>query len=97
MVFGIEQAIQTRRVGLVETLGDSTERLKGLVMEALPDLFLPEPVEVFDDGLEASFQWRGENRRDLEGKTEAHDSSDHIGMVMPALEADVIIKLGKGG
>jgi hypothetical protein len=96
MVFRIEQAIQTRRVGLSEALGDNAERFKGLVMKALPDLSLPEAVEIFDGGLEAGFQWRGKDRRDVEGKTKAHHSSDHIGVVVPALEADIIIKLGKG-
>jgi hypothetical protein len=71
MLFWIEQAIQTCGVGLGEAPGDNTECLQGLVMEALPDLSLPEPVEVFDCGLEAGFQRRSKDRRDLEGKAEA--------------------------
>jgi hypothetical protein len=96
MVFGMEKTIQTRGVSLGKAMGNRAEGLQSFMMKPLPDLSLAEAVEVFDGGLEAAFQWRSKNRCDAEGKTEAHDSSDDIGMVVPALETDVVIKLGEG-
>ena len=64
-------------------------------MEALPDFLLPKAIEIFNCALKALLQRRSKNRSDTQSETQAHDSPDYIGVVMAALEASIIIKLGK--
>lgn len=67
------------------------------VVEAVPDLGLPELVEGFDLVLEAVFAGWGKDGDDAQGQTEEDDGTKPVGVVMGAMEAEVVVELGKGG
>ena len=62
-----------------------------------PDLLLPQSIKVFDHGLEARFQRRREDRSNAESEAKTHHTSNHIRMVMAALEAHIVVELRKAG
>jgi hypothetical protein len=69
------------------------QRLQTRVVEALPDLLLPEPVEVLDHPLEALLQGRRKDWRDLQGQAQTHHAPHDVRMIMPSLEARIVIEL----
>ena len=75
--------------------GCRRERSQGVVMTALPDLALPEAIEVFDHRLKTGLQRRSEDRRDLEREAEADHSAQDVGMVVSSLKTNIIVELSK--
>lgn len=71
------------------------ERSQGVVMTALPDLALPEAIEVFDHRLKTDLQRRSEDRRDLEREAEADHSAQDVRMVVSSLKTNIIAELSE--
>lgn len=94
MVMATREALA---IGVKKAIGKRAQGREALVMAARPDFLLPKPIEVFDDRLEAGFQRWGEYRSDTESQAQAHHPSNHIGMVMAALEANIVVELAKVG
>jgi len=67
------------------------------MMKAFPDLGLPEAVEGLDLVLEAMLTGRSEDRANPEGKAKEGDGTEAVGMVMGAVETEVIVELSIGG
>jgi hypothetical protein len=67
------------------------------MMEACPDLGLPEAVEGLDLVLEAMLTGWSEDGADPECEAKEGDGTEAVGMVMGAVEAEVIVELSIGG
>jgi len=78
-------------VGAVAQLGAAG------VVKAIPDLGLPQVVEGLDLVLEAMLAGWGEDGGDAQGQAEEGDGTEPIGMVMRAVEAEVVVELSVGG
>jgi hypothetical protein len=63
-------------------------------MKAGPDLGLPPAMEALDSGLKASLTGRDKDGHHLQAEAQAHHRTDHVRMLVRALEARVIIELG---
>ena len=66
------------------------------MMEACPDLGLPEAVEGLDLVLEAMLTGWSEDGADPEGEAKEGDGTEVVGMVMGAMETEVIVELSIG-
>jgi hypothetical protein len=73
------------------------ERGERIVMKPGPNLGLPAPVEILEAILKSVFTGDGEDWRDAEVQTQAHDPADDVGVLMGPLEPRVIIELGEFG
>jgi hypothetical protein len=62
-------------------------------VETLPDLALPEAVEMFDRRLKAGLSGRRKYRDDPEAEAEAHDATEGTGRMARAMEAQIVIEL----
>lgn len=78
-------------------LRSGLERGQRIVMEPAPHLGLPAPIEVLESILEPVFAGDGEDRRDAQVQTQAHDPTDHVGVLVRPLEPRVIIELRELG
>lgn len=67
------------------------------VPPAVPDLALPEVVEVFDVGLKAGFARRGEDRDDAQTQAKMHHPAQAAGLGVRSLKAGVVVELGEVG
>lgn len=66
-------------------------------MATRPDLLLPEPIKVFDHGLEARLERRREDWSNAQCEAKTHDAPDDLRMVMAALETHIVVELRVSG
>ena len=65
------------------------------MLEAAPDLCLPAAIVGFDCGLEAGLARWSEYGRDVQSQAQSDYRADRVAVLMRALKARVVIKLGK--
>lgn len=84
-------------VSLHEAVGAPPQLVRRGVVEAFPDLGLPEVVERLDLVLEAMFAGWREDGSDAQAQAEEGDGAEAIGVVVRAVKAQVVVELGVGG
>jgi hypothetical protein len=76
---GLSALTQMTDVSVDETLAAGAQLGQRNEVETVPDLALPQAIEVFDGGLKTRLTRRGKHRGDAQRKTEADDSADGAG------------------
>ena len=89
----VDAGSQALAISLQEAGGALSQSLGMFMVEAVPDLLLPEVVEAFDESLEAGFAGRGKDGDDLQSQAKADDATQDIRAIVGTLEAGIVIKL----
>ena len=67
------------------------------VLEAIPNLGLPQRIKTLDEILQAVLGGRGEDRRDVQLQTQPHDLAQGVGITARPQETQIVVELGEGG
>jgi hypothetical protein len=80
-------------VGVDEAVAAEAHLVQALEVKTMPDLALPEAIEVFDGGLEARLARWSENGGNPEGEAEANNPADGSRRMRRAMKAQVVVEL----